>query len=188
MPAQESRTGQCGQAKRGVRDRHDGFIEEVFRAIGHGRAPSVADREVDVLRVQIDHPGAGGQPHLDCGVRLQEGAEARHQPQAGDPGGRGDGHPPLPLRSLERADHILQLLQRAVGAAEQALAFRREGDRTVPAYQQLETERFFQRVYLPAYRGLGEAKIARRERDAHAASRGHKAAQQIERRQTYKRS
>jgi hypothetical protein len=81
---------------------------------------------------------------------------------------------------MQLAEDILQLLDGAVGAAEQALALGREGDGAMPAHQQPEAELVFQGLDLPADGRLGQAEVLRGERDAHAAAHRDEAAKQVQ--------
>lgn len=134
---------------------------------------------------QVHRAVVGGHAHFDVRVGSQEGAEPLDQPQSGQAGGRGERHQPAPGRAFHRVNHVLQLGQRAIGSAEQALALRRERDRTIAAHQQFDPERVFQRLHLPAHRRLGQAQVARGERDAHAPANGDEAAHQVEGREAY---
>jgi hypothetical protein len=55
------------------------------------------------------------------------------------------------------ADRVLELLHRAIGVPEKLVPFKREGNRTVSANQELNTEHILERADLAANRRLRDA-------------------------------
>ena len=104
-----------------------------------------------------------------------------HKP--GDADGRGDRHRLAVAPGGERVDAILKLLKGAVGDPKETFAFRGEADRAIAAVEQSNVERVLERDDLAADGGLGEEKILRGERNAHAPPHGDETANEIERRQ-----
>ncbi|MCY1527227.1 hypothetical protein D9M68_622880 [compost metagenome] len=116
-------------------------------------------------------------------MRLLQAAQPRQQPQAGHADAGGDCDRPLALDAAYLGDHVLQLLQRAVGAAEQPFALGGEGDAAMLAHEQRHLQLLFQRVDLPADRRLRQAQVVRGLGDAHAPADGDEALEQVERKQ-----
>src|SRR5690606_18652406 len=117
-----------------------------------------------------------------------QAAEARQQPQPGHADAGGDRHRTTAIGAAKLAGDVLQLLDRAVGAAEEALAFGREADAAMLAPEELDAEMRLQRMDLAADRRLGEAEIVGGERDAHAPADGDEPLEQVEREQADERN
>src|SRR5690606_32835497 len=107
-----------------------------------------------------------------------------HQPQRGEADRGAHRHRPrAPVRG-EVGHRLLQLAQRGIGAAEQALALGRERDRAIAAGEQRQAQLLLQRVDLPAHRRLGQEQVARGQSNAHPPPDGDEAAEQVQRGQS----
>ena len=63
-------------------------------------AAAIADRDIDIVALEIDQAGRGGDPHVDAGMGFLERGKPRQQPFCGERRQRGDGQPwPSSLRS-----------------------------------------------------------------------------------------
>jgi hypothetical protein len=161
-------------------DRHDGLSEQPDRAQWRRLRGTVPDRQIGPFRHQVEHLVVRRQTDIDIRVALLKITEPGQQPQRRDPDARGDGHGrPLPV-APQRLESVLKLLDGIVGDAEQPLAFRGEADGPVAPVQQLDAQGLLKRLNLPADRRLRQAKILRRQRDAHASADRHEAAGEIQ--------
>jgi hypothetical protein len=64
--------------------RKDALAEEANRVRSRERRRSVADREVQPVALQVEHPRLGADAHVHLGVRAREAREPRDQPQRGE--------------------------------------------------------------------------------------------------------
>ena len=163
-------------------DGRDRFAEQTLRSRRRARGGAITDGDIAASGPQVDHPVVRRDPHIDFGMALLESAQTRHDPQARDADAGGNRHWLAVAPGGERIDAILELLKGAVGNPKETLAFGGEADRAVAAVEQSGAERLLERDNLAADRGLGEEKILRRERNAHAAAHGDETANKIERR------
>src|SRR4051794_19071371 len=115
--------------------RSDGLAEKTDRALGYGRLCGVTDRQVDAVVTQIGKTIVGRNAEVYARMKLLEPAQARQQPQACEADACAEHDGPQDPGGLNLAHHVLQLLDCAVGTTEQPLTFRREGNRSIAAYQ-----------------------------------------------------
>ena len=87
-------------------------------------AAAVADREIDLVALQVDHPGGRHQLQVDVRVRLLEGAKMRDQPGGGERGRQGQARDLAAGRAQDRFGCRLDLADRRVDLLEIAPAGR----------------------------------------------------------------
>src|SRR5690606_18193446 len=152
-----------------------------------GGVPAVANREIDAVRPQVAYEVVCRQADVQRRMRSLQAAESRQQPETRHADACGHRDRSRAVRLSDLADHVLQLLYGAVGAAKKPLALRGEAHAAVLSHEEPDAEMRLQRMDLAAHRGLGEAEIVGGEGDAHPSADGDEAFEQVQREEANER-
>ena len=162
----------------------DVFLQQLDRAGGGRVRRKIANGEVDFPLLEVQTFVGGGDANVGCRMPGKETRQARNQPQRSQPHCRRHGQWTSAAASPQPAGRLLKPFEHIDHATPQALSFRRQCQFARPAFKQLDAEVVFQRLDLPAYRGLGQQQFFGRLRKAESPGGGLKPLDELQRRQT----
>ena len=167
----------------GRADRQRDLLQQKTRVDPRPGALAVADREIDLVALQVDHPRGRHELQLDVGVRALERAELRDQPGRGERRRQRQADHVAPARAQHGLGRRLDLAQRRVDLLEIAPAGRGQPHAGPGAVEQRDAQKILEPPHLVADRRLGHAQALRGVAEAAVHRGGVKRAQRGERRQ-----
>jgi hypothetical protein len=181
-PAMQGRVGRHAVLadQRRARDRHQGFVEQVFG--GHARPASGTHAQCGIdLRgaLEIDQPLRGQQVEFQLRMRGEEASQPRHQPGRGHRRHHADGQDVVAARR-ERAQLLGQRIQVRTDAREQAFAVGGQAHAARAAHEQAPAQAFLERADLVAQGADGEVQRLRRASQVAAARGGRETEQGVQ--------
>src|SRR5581483_9042058 len=144
-------------------------------------AAAVADRGIDVAALEVDQAGRCGDAHVDAGVSLLKGGEARQQPFGGVRGKRRDGEDVVLVLAQQPVGRKPQVVEGRAHARQIVLCLRSERECSVLADEQTKPELLLQPLDLVADRGLGDVQLGCGKREAQMPRGGLEGPQPVER-------
>jgi hypothetical protein len=145
----------------------------------------VADRQLDLVALEVEHPGGRHQLQLHVGVIALERAELRDQPGRGERGRQGQAHHLAPARAQHGLGRRLDLAERRIDLLEVAPAGRRQPHARSRPVEQSRVQKILEPADLMADRRLGHPQMRRGLAEAPAGRGGMERAQRGERRQRH---